>query len=286
MLSEIIDTYTLDSMDYLLTCEVRGWGLDARYAAKKIGVPYETYRGWTNGRRKPKAARPGAENRLLVEERLSKLEREVSIELTNANIAYLMALEIASRTVGGRPSNAKATYGKPAGKRTIAEALSGFLGKQINEHTVHAWLVRKSREELLRFRNKEIVESKMDEFSAYMTKIHIKYHMARELRNAYNWQYQDIAQALELDIDTVRGWIRKNRGPALAKAFCKKDVVRHEVQRHIYPGLLGELMYWTDRFRGVVLAPEKMKTLLTAKHKDVTVEFLGEMLAELRARRG
>jgi len=221
---------TFKDLDFHLARKLFEFNLSSSYIARKLEIPVSTVNSWRKGN-SPASVREGFVDMELVDSKFAALLEIIKRDLTAENMDYFLTFKIASearRLRGGEVA-------RGIGARTISQMLRDFLHiEPIPERTVSSWIKGERRPHNLELKlvDEGFIEERFRELVMELTKKHINYHLAKALE-AKGWNYSAIALFLGLDKEKLRGWIKKDRGSPVAKAFVNQVYVQRVMKTMI-----------------------------------------------------
>jgi DNA-binding transcriptional regulator YiaG len=221
---------TFKDLDFHLAKKLFGFNLSSSYIARKLEIPVSTVNSWRKGN-SPASVREGFVDMELVDSKFEALLEIIKRDLTAENMDYFLTLKIGQEARNLR-GDAEA---RGIGARTISQILRDFLHiEPIPERTVSSWIKGERRPHNLELKlvDEGFIEERFKELVMELTKKHINYHLAKALE-AKGWNYSAIALFLGLDKEKLRGWIKKDRGSPVAKAFVNQVYVQRVMKTMI-----------------------------------------------------
>lgn len=229
ILKELRKNITREHLDYFLAKRLLDLKLPAAFISKILEIPTSTVRSWRHGK-VPVEVKKFFYDDKLVDREFKKLMKYLKTDITNRNLEYFQALnlaEIARGNIGRRR----------VGGRIISQILTRHYGyvEPIPDKTVSCWIngTRKPWGAFKVLEDENMVQRDYKKIIDEMTHQHIDYHISKALAEKYGWKYSKISKVLGLDKELVRGWIKKDRGNPIAKTFVNNIIVKDELKRYL-----------------------------------------------------
>ncbi len=251
ILKELRRNITREHLDYFIAQRLLDLKLPAAFISKILEVPTSTVRSWRHGK-VPVEVKKFFFDEKLVDREFRKLMKSLKTDITNRNLEYFQALNLAKIARGniGR---------RRIGGRIISQVLTSHCSyvEPIPDKTVSCWIngTRKPWGAFKVLEDENIVMHDYKKILSELTYKHLDYHISKTLAEEYGWKYSKISKVLGLDKELVRGWIKKDRGHPIAKTYVNYFIVRDELKRYLTEDELNSAR--DEISKTITTAPEK-----------------------------
>ena len=223
---------TKENLDYFLVMRLIDFGLPVTFISKVLELPTSTVRSWWFGKVPPEIKQLFYDSKL-VDREFKKLLRFLKLMTTRNNLEYFLALRLAETK-----NDENGT--RRLGGRVISKLLRDHFGyiKPIPDKTISCWIEgkRKPWSAFQVLADKTIIDREYHKIIDEQTRQYLDYHIAKTLAVEHDWNYSKISQALKINKEVVRGWIKKGRGHPVAKALINNSIVDREVGKYFAQG--------------------------------------------------
>jgi hypothetical protein len=220
---------TQENIDYFLAMHLLDLDLPVAFIGRTMNLPISTVRSWKHGKI-PSEIKKFFFDKKVVDNEFNKLLKSMKSETTRKNLEYFLALHI-SKVSRGKNGHSR------IGGRTISQILTQhfILTEPIPEKTVSCWIdgKRKPWDAFTVLADQTVIKKEYNKIVNELTLKHMPYHISILLVEEHGWNYGQISDALKLNKELVRGWVKKNRGNPIAKTFVNQEIVKQEVDKFI-----------------------------------------------------
>ena len=209
--------YTFDNLDYYIGIRLRrDYKLTSSLIAKVLGKSVATMTSWHNGR--GPSCRGEMVVEIIVERKYEGVVKRLTKKVTDKCMPYLLTRKMCES--------------KEIGSRLISDILRETFMRKFPERTISSWVTDERKPHMYHPDLVDEVEvlRRLEVIKKGLTHKHIDYHCAMRLYKK-GWKYRSIALLLELDIELVRGWVKKGRGPKIAKLLYNENIIRTAVEK-------------------------------------------------------